>query len=74
MTGFFGHTNLLITQDKIGQSCALFPKTRVCQSVLKMPNPAHPLVPLPAQVWLQSPLMRAVGTRGFWSMHSQSFE
>jgi len=29
-----------------------------------MPNPAHALVPLPGQVWLQSPLMRAVGTIG----------
>jgi len=29
-----------------------------------MPNPAHPLVPLPGQVWLQSPLMQAAGTGG----------
>jgi len=39
-----------------------------------MANPAHPFVPLPGQFWLQSPLMRAVGARGFWYMHSQSFE
>jgi len=30
-----------------------------------MPNPAHSLVPLPSQVRLQSPLMRAVGARYF---------
>jgi len=31
-----------------------------------MPFPEHPLiVPLPGQVWLQSPLMRAVGAGGF---------
>jgi len=71
---FSGHKNLLITQDEIGQSCKLFFKPRVCQSLLKMPNPARPLVPLPSQVWLQSPLMRGVGTRGFWNMHSHSFE
>jgi len=74
MTEFLGHKNLLITQDKIGQSCALFSKPRICQSLFKMRNPAHPLVPLPGQVWLQSPLMQAVGTRGFWSMRSQSFK
>jgi len=53
-----------MTQDKIGQSCILFSKPRACQSLLKMPNPARPLVPLRGQVWLQSPLMRVVGTRG----------
>jgi len=37
------------------------------------PQPC-PLVPLPGEVWLQLPLMQAVGTRGFWSMHAQSFE
>jgi len=47
----FGHKNLLITQDKIGQSCTLFSKPQVCQSLLKMPNPTHPrIVPLPGQV------------------------
>jgi len=31
-----------------------------------MPNPAYPLiVPFPGQVWLQSPLIRAAGARGF---------
>jgi len=63
-----------MTQDNIGQSYTLFSKPRVCQSLLKMPNPAHWLFPLHGQVWLQSPLMRAAGTRGFWNMHSQSFE
>jgi len=29
--------------DKIGQSCTLFSKPRVYQSILKMPNPGHPL-------------------------------
>jgi len=53
----FGPKNHLITQDKTGQSCTLFSKTRVCQSLLKMPNPGRPLIPLPSQVWLQSPLM-----------------
>jgi len=70
----FGPKNLLITQDKIDQSCTLCAKLRFCRSLLKMPNPARLLVPLPGQVWLQSPLMRAVGTGGFWSMQSQSFE
>ena len=32
------------------------------------------ILPPTPQPWLQSPLMRAVKTRGFWSMHSQSFE
>jgi len=50
----FGHKHLLITQDKIGQSCTLFSKPRVYQGLLKIPNPAH------TQVWLQSPLMQAV--------------
>jgi len=63
MTNFLGTKNLPITQDKIGQSCNLFSTLRVCQRFLKMLNPAHALVSLPGQVWLQSPLMRAVGTR-----------
>jgi len=52
----------------------MFSEPRVCQSLMKMPNPAHPLVPLPSQVRLQSPLrlMRGI-IGGFWSMHSQSF-
>jgi len=33
MTEFFGHKILLITQDKISQSCTLFSKARVCHSV-----------------------------------------
>jgi len=73
MTEFFGHKSLLITPDNTGQSCSMFSKPRVCPSLLKMPNPAYPLVPLPGQVWLQSPLMQAVGTRDFWNMRSQSF-
>jgi len=28
----FGHKNLLITQDKFGQSCTIFSKPQVCQS------------------------------------------
>jgi len=32
---------------------------------MKMPNPAHPLVPLLGQAWLQLSLMRAVRTRSF---------
>jgi len=71
--GIFGHKNLT-TQHKIDQSCTLFSKARIRQSLLKMPNAAHPLVPFPRQVWLQSSLVRAVGIRGFWSMHSQSFQ
>jgi len=74
-----------MTHDKSGQSCTLFSKPRVCQSLFKMPNPARqslfkmpnpapPLFPLPGQVWLQLPLMRAVGTRGLSSMHSLSFQ
>jgi len=47
----FGHKDLLITQDKIGRSCMFVPGPRVCQRVLKMPNPAHLLVLLPGQVW-----------------------
>jgi len=70
----FGHKHFLITQDKMGQSYPWFSKPRVCQSLSTMPNSANPLVPLPGHVWLQSPLMRAVGTRGFWSMHSQIFK
>ena len=31
--------NLLTTQNKIGQSCTLFSKPRVCQSLSKMANP-----------------------------------
>jgi len=50
MTAFYGPKNLLITQDKIGQGCALFSKALVCQSLLKTPNPAYPLVPLSRQV------------------------
>jgi len=69
---FFGHKHFLTTQAKIGLSCPLFSKPRVCQSLSNMPNPAHSFVPL--LVWLQPPLMRAVGTRSFWNMHSQSFE
>jgi len=30
MTKFFGHKNLLMTQDKTGQSCTLFSKAQVC--------------------------------------------
>jgi len=74
MTELVGHKKLVTTQDKIGQSCTLFSKARVCQSLLKMPNAVYPLVFLSHQVWFQSPLIRAVGTWGFWSMHSQSFE
>jgi len=44
---FFGHKNFLITQDKFGQCCALVSKARVSQRLVKVPNPAHPLVPLP---------------------------
>jgi len=55
----------MITQDKIGQNCTLFSKPRVCQSLLKMPNPAYTLIPLLGQVWLQSPLMQAIGIKGF---------
>jgi len=60
MTNFWAQ-NLLITQDKLDKNCALFSKPRVCQSFLKMPNPAHPLIPLPGQVWWQSPLVRTAG-------------
>jgi len=70
----FGHNNLLITQDKIGQSCTLFSKPQVCQSLLKMRNPAHSLATLPGKVWLQSPLMWAAGAGGFLELHSHNFE
>jgi len=41
----------------------MFSKPWVCQGLLKIPNPAHTLVPLLGHDWLQSPLMRAIGTR-----------
>jgi len=41
----FGHKNLLVTQDKIGQSCTLFSKARVSQSLLMMVNAMHHLFP-----------------------------
>jgi len=34
MTEFHGPKNLLITQHKIGYSCTLFSKVRVCQVLL----------------------------------------
>jgi len=51
MTNFWPQSfSDLITRDKIGQSCTMFPKPRVCQSLFKVPNPANPLVQLPGQV------------------------
>jgi len=37
----FGHKNLQITQDKIGQSCTLFSKPQVCQSFEDAESSAH---------------------------------
>jgi len=44
MAAFYGHKNIFILQHKTGQTCNLFSKSRVCQSLLKIPNAAHPLV------------------------------
>jgi len=46
MSELYGPKNLLMTQRKIIQSCTLFSKARVCQSLLKTPSAAHQLVPL----------------------------
>jgi len=72
MTELYGHKNLNITQYKTGQSCTLFSKAQVCQSLLKIPNAAYPLIPLSHQLWSQSPLVRAVRGSGA-CMHSQRF-
>jgi len=44
MSELYGHKNFLMTQHKIGQSCTLFSKAWICQSLLKTPNAVYPLV------------------------------
>jgi len=44
MTNFWAQKSSHNT-GKIIQSCTLFSKPRVCQSLSKMPNPAQQLVP-----------------------------
>jgi len=46
MTVFYVNKNLLVTQHKIDQSCALFSKAQVCQRLLMIPNAAFPFSPL----------------------------
>jgi len=53
LTEFYGHKNLLVKQHKIGQSCTLFSKAWVFQSLSKIPHATYPLVPLFRQVWSQ---------------------
>jgi len=50
----------------------VFP-ARLRQGLLKMTNAAYPLVP-PLSVWPKSPLVQVVVIRGFWNLHSKSFE
>jgi len=40
MTEFYRHKIILIAKHKIGRSCTLFSKARVCQNLLMMPNAA----------------------------------
>jgi len=48
---FYENKNILITQDKIGQSYSLLSQPRICQSLLKIPNATYPTVLLSGQVW-----------------------